>query len=211
MSNKAYVIAITGPSGSGKSSLIRAVRSQFSEEDVKYLQTDHYYLEHNDLSIDQRAELNYDAPSALDIPLLVEHIKQLKLGQAIDLPQYDFATHARLNKVVNLSPSPVILLDGILLLAVKELRPLIDQAIFLDTPLDLCLLRRLERDCVERQRTLTSVVTQYTHTVRPMLFEHILPSKQWADCVFAMGGLDQEAIDQLVALIQQQLDNIHVI
>ena len=204
MSSTNYVIGITGPSGSGKSSLIQSVRARYSPEQIKYLQTDHYYLNHSNLTFDERAKLNYDSPSAIDIQLLSEHIQALKQGHAIAMPEYDFATHARTTKITHLEPAPIILLDGILLLAIEEIRTHIDHAIFLNTPLDLCFMRRLERDCLERSRTVESVIQQYLQTVRPMLFEHILPSKNHAHTVFPMGGRDQHAIDQLDQIVEQR-------
>ena len=201
-----YVIAISGPSGSGKSSMIAEVRKRHDKNDIKYLQMDHYYLDHSHLSLEERGGLNYDSPTAFDVPLLTSHIKELKNNKTIQMPNYDFSTHSRTDILTPLEPGKVIILDGILLMAVPEVRSLIDHAVFLNTPIDLCLLRRLTRDCLERDRSVSCVVKQYEATVRPMLFKHILPSKQYADTVLPLGGFDDEAIHHMDNIIQHFLD-----
>ncbi len=182
------VISISGPSGSGKTTLANGLLAKWPSDVITVLRSDAYYHDQSQCSLQERALMNYDAPEAIDFPLLVQHLKQLQAGQAIHIPEYDFKTHARTAKHITVQPCPIIIVEGILLLAIEEIRALAQHRIYLDTPLDVCLLRRIRRDCMERGRTVESVLNQYEKTVHPMLMKYVLPSKQFASQLFDDGG-----------------------
>jgi uridine kinase len=151
--------------------------------------------------------INFDHPDSLDTNLLIEHIKQLKALQAIEMPVYDFVTHTRTVETSHIEPQPVILVEGILILAERGLRELFDVKIYVDTDPDIRFIRRLERDIAERGRTSTSVIQQYLNTVRPMHLEFVEPSKRYADVIIPEGGLNTVAMDMVVARIESLLRN----
>jgi uridine kinase len=149
--------------------------------------------------------INFDHPESLETSLLIEHIKRLKKLESIELPVYDFVTHTRTSDTIHLEPQPVILVEGILILAEKGLRDLFDVKIYVDTDPDIRFIRRIERDIAERGRTSTSVITQYLNTVRPMHLEFVEPSKRYADVIIPEGGLNTVAMDMVVARIEALL------
>lgn len=151
--------------------------------------------------MEERLKVNYDHPNSMDHSLLYEHLKSLKSGQAVEIPQYDYVAHTRKQKTITFKPKKVIIIEGILLLTDKRLRGEMDFSIFVDTPLDICLMRRIKRDVNERGRTLDSVIEQYNKTVRPMFLQFIEPSKQYADIIVPRGGKNRVAIDVLKAKI----------
>jgi uridine kinase len=155
--------------------------------------------------MEERVKTNYDHPSSMDHSLLVEHLGSLLKGEGVDLPQYSYSEHTRMAEVSHFAPRKVIILEGILLLTDSRLRDLMDASIFMDTPLDICLLRRLVRDVQERGRTMDSVLKQYQKTVRPMFLQFIEPSKQYADVIVPRGGKNRIAIDMLKARIRHML------
>jgi uridine kinase len=201
------IIAISGASGSGKSLFTENLLGAFSEQgrQVQVLREDHYYRAQDLLTMVDREKKNYDHPNAFEHELLKAHLQALRDGQPIDYPYYCFKTHTRLPDTERLFPAPVIILEGIMLLARPELLPLYDVKIFIDTPLDICLMRRMMRDVKERGRTLESVASQYEATVKPMYHQFIEPSRFTADVVVTQGGENHIALDVIKSHIQQAL------
>jgi uridine kinase len=195
------IIGVAGGSGSGKTTVVRRILSRLGTERATCIQHDSYYLDRSALAREDRANVNYDHPDALETPLLVEHLKQLSAGAPVEIPVYDFANHVRTNETVRIEPRGVIFLEGILILADKAVRDLMDIKVFVDTDSDLRLIRRLERDIAARQRTLDSVVSQYVDPVRPMHLEFVEPSKRHADIIIPEGGFNEVAVDMLFTKI----------
>ncbi|HEY1098857.1 MAG TPA: uridine kinase [Myxococcota bacterium] len=183
----AYVIGIAGGTGSGKTTLARAVTASIPAEHVATLEHDHYYKDGSDLSPDERVQRNYDHPDSLDTALLVEHLRELKAGRGVDVPQYDFVTHSRRPERVRVEPKPVIVVEGILVFVDEALRSQMDVKIFVDTDADIRVMRRIRRDIEQRGRTFSSVREQYYKTVRPMHLAFVEPSKRWADLIIPEG------------------------
>ncbi|MFT4937212.1 MAG: uridine kinase [Paraglaciecola sp.] len=201
------VIAISGASGSGKSLFTENLLKEFSEEGkpVQILREDHYYRAQDHLPMQEREKNNYDHPQAFEHELLVEHLRALRTWQSIDYPHYCYKTHTRLEQTERLMSAPVIIIEGIMLLANQELLPMFDVKIFVDTPLDICLLRRMKRDIAERGRTIDSVANQYESTVKPMYHQFIAPSRFTADVIVTQGGENRIALDVIKSHIQQTL------
>lgn len=176
------LIGITGGSGSGKTTLAAALQKRFGPEELLLISLDSYYRDRSDLSLDERRKLNYDHPDAFDQPLLVEHLEALRKGESVAQPVYDYTQHLR-GGTLEIAPAPVILVEGILTLALPHVRELFDLKIYVDTPADLRVLRRLKRDVEDRGRTVDSVIAQYLATVRPMHEAHIEPTKELADLI----------------------------
>lgn len=175
----ARIIAITGASGSGKTHLTNALFESLKSRDpnLAIIREDSYYRDQSHLPMEQREKVNYDHPASLEHELLVEHLRQLRAGHDIQLPEYDYTVHNRKPETTTLSSGKLILVEGILLLSNPQLREQFDTTLFVDTPLDICFLRRLARDTVERGRTQESVVTQFESTVKPMFYKFIEPNK----------------------------------
>lgn len=201
------VIAIAGASGSGKSLFTENLLKEFAQEgkSVQVLREDHYYRAQDHLPMEEREKNNYDHPKAFEHELLEAHLNALKKGESIEYPSYCYKTHTRLKERETLKPAPVIIVEGIMLLASPELQPLYDVKIFVDTPLDICLLRRIKRDIAERGRTLQSVADQYESTVKPMYHQFIAPSRFTADVIITQGGENRIALGVLKSHIQQAL------
>jgi len=199
------VIGIAGGTGSGKSTVAKVIIDRVGANHIALLPHDAYYKDLVKLEPAQRALINFDHPDSLETSLLIEHIKRLKNLQPVELPVYDFKTHSRTAITVHIEPQPVILVEGILILAEKGLRELFNVKIFVDTDPDIRFIRRLERDIAERGRTSTSVIQQYMTTVRPMHLEFVEPSKRYADVIIPEGGLNTVAMDMVVARIEALL------
>ena len=199
------VIGIAGGTGSGKTTVARVVLQQVGAEYIAVLPHDAYYRDRKDMVVDAHTRINFDHPDSLDTSLLIQHIHQLKAGQAVEVPVYDFTTDSRTDRTVHVEPRPVILVDGILIFYESALRPLFDVKIFVDTDADIRFIRRLQRDIVERGRTTESVIEQYLSTVRPMHLEFVEPSKRYADVIIPEGGLNTVALDMVVARIEALL------
>jgi uridine kinase len=199
------VIGIAGGSGSGKTTVANAILQRVGPQRIAYLPHDAYYRDLSQLPPVQRAQVNFDHPNSLENELLVAHIRALKQGQAIDLPIYDFTTHSRTSRTVHIEPCMVILVEGILIFAEPELRPLFDVKIFVDTDADLRFIRRLQRDITERGRTTEMVIHQYLATVRPMHLEFVEQSKRYADVIIPEGGMNMVALDMVIARIEALL------
>ena len=199
------VIGIAGGTGSGKSTVAKVIIDRVGANHIALLPHDAYYKDLAQLGPAQRALINFDHPDSLETSLLIEHIKGLKNRQPIELPVYDFKTHTRTATTSHIEPQPVILVEGILILAEQGLRELFDVKIFVDTDPDIRFIRRLERDIAERGRTSASVIQQYMSTVRPMHLEFVEPSKRYADVIIPEGGLNTVAMDMVVARIEALL------
>lgn len=182
-----YVIGIAGGTGSGKTTLARALTSSIPPEHVTTLEHDHYYRDRSDLPPEDRARLNYDHPDSLETSLLVEHLQALKAGRAVELPRYDFVTHSRRPERVTVAPTPIIVVEGILVFVDEALRAQMDVKLFVDTDADIRVMRRIRRDIEQRGRTFQSVREQYYRTVRPMHLAFVEPSKRWADLIIPEG------------------------
>lgn len=206
---KNTIIAIAGASASGKSlfasTVYQELVAELGGERIAILSEDAYYRDQSHLSFEQRTLTNYDHPAAFEHELLASHLNALRNGKAIQMPQYSYKTHTRTDETITVQPAKVILVEGILLLTDEQLRQQFDITVFMDTPLDVCLLRRIKRDLEERGRSLGSVTEQYENSVRPAFFEFIAPSKQHADLVVTRGGKNQIAIDIIKAKIRQLL------
>ncbi|MBU2609903.1 MAG: uridine kinase [Chloroflexi bacterium] len=203
--NTPLVIGIAGGSGSGKTTVAQAILQRVGPDRIAFLQHDSYYKDLSGLPPVQRAEVNFDHPNSLENELLTCHIEQLKNGQPVEVPTYDFATHSRTDKVIKIAPRRVILVEGILIFTEPALRKLFDVKIFVDTDPDLRFIRRLQRDIEERSRTTESVIKQYMSTVRPMHLEFVEPSKRYADVIIPEGGFNAAALDMVVARIEALL------
>jgi uridine kinase len=199
------VIGIAGGTGSGKTTVARQVLKGVGKERIAYIQHDAYYRDHSHQPLEERARVNYDHPDSLETDLLVRHIEQLKKWQAVDIPVYDFTTHTRTNRTIHIQPKGVILVEGILIFAEPELRKVFDVKIFVDTDADIRFIRRLKRDITDRGRTTQSVIDQYMETVRPMHMEFVEPSKRYADVIIPEGGLNEVALDLVIAQIEKLL------
>ncbi len=199
------VIGIAGGTGSGKTTLVKNLTERFGK-DITVISHDNYYKRLDHLSYEERCRVNYDEPDAFENDLMVEHLRRLRQGQPIDCPVYDFTVHNRSDAFVRIVPSRVILVEGILIFACKELRELMDIRIFVDTDADVRLCRRIKRDVNKRGRTLESVLTQYQTTVKPMHEMYVEPSKKLANLVVPEGGKNQVALDMIVGRIQRHLE-----
>jgi uridine kinase len=207
--NQCVIVGIAGASASGKSliasTIYNELRAKVGPDEIGVITEDRYYKDQAHLSMEERVKTNYDHPNALDHDLLCEHLQQLTEGHAVEVPVYSYTEHTRTDKTTTLTPKKVIILEGILLLTDPRLRNLMHASVFMDTPLDVCLLRRVKRDVEERGRTMESVLNQYQKTVRPMFMQFIEPSKQHADIIVPRGGKNRIAIDVLKAHIARLL------
>lgn len=195
------VIGIAGGTGSGKTTLTRSLRETFGD-DVSVVYHDNYYKEHTGLTYEQRAALNYDHPDAFDTALMVKDIKRLLAGETIQCPVYDYAIHNRSQHTTQVSPTKVLIVEGILIFADPALRELMDIKIFVDTDADVRILRRISRDVMERGRSLESVISQYLNTVKPMHEQFVQSSRQYADIVVLEGGRNLVALDMITRHIR---------
>ncbi len=196
------VIGVAGGTGSGKSTLVKRLQEAFGEDDVVTLCHDYYYKAHPELSYEERTKLNYDHPQAFDTDMLVEHVRTLKNNVPIERPVYSFVEHNRTSETVSVKPSKVIIIDGILIFENKELRDLMDIKVYVDTDADIRLARRILRDVRDRGRSMESVITQYTTTVKPMHEEFVEPSKRYADVIIPEGGFNSVAVSMLIQNIR---------
>ena len=199
------IIGVAGGSGSGKTTVVQRVVDDLGSEQITVIQHDSYYRDRSAVAPEERARLNYDHPDALDTSLLVTHLHELRAGRPVEIPVYDFANHTRLANTVRIDPRKVVIVEGMLILAERVLRDLMDIRVFVDTDPDLRLVRRVERDVSERGRAIQSVFEQYLETVRPMHLEFIEPSKRWAHIIIPEGGFNRVGVDMLVAKIRDTI------
>ena len=200
------VIGVAGGTGSGKSTLVKRLQEAFKNDDVATICHDFYYKAHPELSYEERTQLNYDHPDAFDTWLMVEHIKSLKEGKAVESPVYSFVEHNRTNETLAVTPSKVIIVDGILIFENEELRNAMDIKVYVDTDADVRLARRILRDVRERGRSMESVISQYTTTVKPMHEQFVEPSKRYADVIIPEGGFNSVAVSMLIQNIRSIVD-----
>ena len=199
------VIGIAGGTGSGKTTVANVILNRVGKHRIAYIPHDAYYRDLSDLPYEQRAAINFDHPDSLESELMREHILKLKNWEAVDVPIYDFSIHTRTNRTIHVEPHPVIIVEGILIFAEPELRKIFDVKIFVDTDADIRFIRRLERDITERGRTTDMVINQYLSTVRPMHLEFVEPSKRYAHVIIPEGGLNEVAMDMIIARIESLL------
>ncbi|MEH7514084.1 uridine kinase [Gottfriedia acidiceleris] len=211
MGNKPIVIGIAGGTGSGKTSVTKAIYDQFKGHSILMIQQDSYYRDQTHLPMEERLKTNYDHPLAFDNDLFIEHINDLLQYKAIEKPVYDYTIHTRSSETIPVEPKEVIILEGILVLEDERLRDLMDIKIFVDTDADLRILRRIQRDIKERGRTVDSVVDQYVNVVRPMHNQFCEPSKKFADIIIPEGGQNFVAIDLMATKIQTILERVSVL
>jgi uridine kinase len=201
------IIGIAGGTGSGKTTIANVILERVGADSIAFLPHDAYYRNLEDLPRSQREIINFDHPDSLETPLLVDHLQMLRQWKPVRIPIYDFTIHSRTAQTRLIQPQPVILVEGILVFAEPELRRLFDVKIYVDTDPDVRFIRRLQRDIVERGRTVESVIRQYETTVRPMHLEFVEPSKRYADVIIPEGGLNTAAMDMVVARVQRLLEN----
>lgn len=202
---KCLVIGIAGGTGSGKTSIARNIMQHLPKGSAVLIDHDSYYRDHPELPLEERKKLNYDHPDSLDNELLVRHLHALRAGEAIEKPVYDFVTHSRLPRTERILPAPVIILEGILILADEHIRNVCDIKIFVDTDADIRVFRRIRRDMEQRGRTFASIREQYYSTVRPMHLQFVEPSKRYANLIIPEGGENRIALDVLVEKLMRFL------
>ncbi len=200
------IIGVAGGTGSGKTTVAREILARVGAEHIAYIPHDAYYRDHSHLPMEERSKVNYDHPDSLETELLVEHLKTLRAGQAVEIPVYDFTTHSRTQQTRRIEPASVVLVEGILVFAEPALRDLFDVKLYVDTDADVRFIRRLQRDIEERGRSVRSVCEQYLMTVRPMHLEFVEPSKRYADVIIPEGGFNEVAISMVAARIHGLLE-----
>jgi uridine kinase len=199
------IIGITGGTGSGKSTVAEALQKELGSVNVALISQDSYYADLSHLPFEERAKRNYDHPDAFENCLLIQHLEQIRKGKTIEVPVYDFSQHARTSMKIPVTPHPVIVVEGILILAEPALRNAFDIKVYVDTDADTRVIRRITRDIEERGRTLDSVCKQYLSTVKPMHEAFIEPSKRYADIIIPVGGHNTVALSLLVSRIESYL------
>jgi uridine kinase len=202
------IIGIAGGTGSGKTTVANVILNRVGKHRISYLPHDAYYRDLSKLPYTQRAAINFDHPDSIESELMIKHIQQLKKRVAVDIPVYDFSIHTRTERTIHVEAHPVIIVEGILIFAEAELRKLFDVKIFVDTDADIRFIRRLQRDIAERGRTTDMVVQQYLSTVRPMHLDFVEPSKRYADVILPEGGLNEVAMDMVIARIEALLQRM---
>jgi uridine kinase len=199
------IIGICGGTGSGKTTVANRILEAVSRDEVIFLQQDSYYRDLDQMPLDYRRKVNFDHPDAIDNDLLVQHVRELKAGRAVELPVYDFKTHARLPETLRTAPRPIIIVEGILVFNDERLRDEMDIKVYVDTPDDIRFIRRLRRDVAERGRTAESVIEQYLATVRPMHMQFVEPSKRHADVIIPEGGHNLVSIALISGRIRERI------
>ncbi|SFA77704.1 uridine kinase [Clostridium frigidicarnis] len=202
---KPIFIGIAGGTGSGKSTIAKEIYGQFDGDCIAMIEHDAYYKDQSNIPFEERIKTNYDHPNALETTLLIEHLRQLASGKAIEKPIYDFAQHTRLKETINVEARDIVIVEGIMILDDPELRDLLDIKIYVDTDADVRIIRRMVRDINERGRTVDSVIEQYLNVVRPMHMQFVEPSKKFADIIIPEGGHNRVAIDVMASNIRHIL------
>jgi uridine kinase len=199
------IIGICGGTGSGKTTIARAIVDAVGALNVVLIEQDSYYRNLSDMPLDERHQANFDHPDSIDSDMLVNHIKRLKQGEKVEMPLYDFKTHTRSDRIEIIEPKPVVIVEGILIFAEPRVLDLLDVRVFVDTPDDVRLTRRLRRDFTERGRTFERTLEQYERTIRPMHFEFVEPSKRHADIIIPEGGQMGVSVKFLCGLVREKL------
>lgn len=205
MTFSTLVVGVAGGTGSGKTTVADEIIRRVGSDRIVSVHQDRYYRDLSHIDTRRRGLHNFDHPDAIEEALLVEHLGLLTSGRPAPLPNYDFAEHIRTSEVEIVEPRPVVLVEGILILAVAAVRDLIDVKLFVDTDSDIRLIRRLSRDLAQRGRTVQSVMDQWCETVRPMHLEFVEPSKRYADLIIPEGGFNTVALDLVISRIEQVL------
>lgn len=199
------IIGICGGTGSGKTTIARAIVEAVGALNVVLVEQDSYYRNLSDMPLDERHQANFDHPDSLDSDMLVNHLKRLKQGEKVEMPLYDFKTHTRSDKIEVIEPKPVVIVEGILIFAEARVLDLLDVRVYVDTPDDVRLMRRLRRDFTERGRTFERTLEQYERTIRPMHFEFVEPSKRHADIIIPEGAQMGVSVEFLCSLVREKL------
>lgn len=203
---KPLIIGVAGGSGAGKTTVVKHIIDAVGKDKIVLIQHDSYYRDLKHLPFEERIKQNFDHPSSLETELMIRHIKALKQGYQVEIPIYDFTRHVRKEETRLVKPKEIILIDGILIFTEKELRNLMNIKLYVDTDDDIRLLRRIQRDILERDRRLENVLTQYEQFVRPMHLEFVEPTKRYADIIIPRGGENEVALDMVNALIRNRLE-----
>jgi uridine kinase len=198
-----YLIGVAGGSNSGKTTIAQRLAEVIASEGLTLIRLDSYYVSMHDEPIEVRAAFNYDHPDAFDWDLLAIHLERLTAGESVEVPVYDYTIYDRTDAVELVVPGKVVVVEGILVLWEPRLRAMLDLKVFVDTPADLRIIRRLRRDVAERGRTQESILEQYLTTVRPSHEQFIEPSKRYADVIVPEGGLNRPALDVLLARVRE--------
>jgi uridine kinase len=199
------IIGICGGTGSGKTTIARAIVQAVGRANVVLMEQDSYYRNLADMPLDERHQANFDHPDAIDSDMLVNHLLRLKQGLEVEMPLYDFVTHTRSDEIEIIEPRPVVIVEGILIFAEPRVLDLLDMRVFVDTPDDVRLIRRLRRDITERGRTFERTLEQYERTIRPMHFEFVEPSKRHADIIIPEGSQTNITVEFLCSLVREKL------
>lgn len=203
------IIGIAGGTGSGKTTVVRSILDSLPKEEVAVIPQDCYYNDNHHIPLEERLKMNYDEPAAIEWTLLCKHLQELKEGRAVEMPTYDFITCARLDKTVRVEPREVVVVEGILVLADKPLRDMMDVRVFVDADADERLIRVIHRDCIERGRTPQMVIDRYEETLKPMHELYIEPSKRYADLIVPQGGHNRVAVKLLTDYIRSLLPSFN--
>lgn len=199
------IIGICGGTGSGKTTIARAIVEAVGATNVVLVEQDSYYRNLADMPLDERHQANFDHPDSLDSEMLVNHLTRLKQGHSVEMPLYDFKTHTRSSQIDVIEPKPVVLVEGILIFSEPRVLAMLDVRVFVDTPDDIRLIRRLKRDFAERGRSYERTMEQYERTIRPMHFEFVEPSKRHADIIIPEGGATGVSVEFLCGLVREKL------
>lgn len=201
---KICVLGVAGGSASGKTTIIKKIQEHFGE-DIAVISHDNYYKAHDDMPFEERCKLNYDHPDSFESERMAEDVRKLLKGRPIDMPTYDYCNHNRAKETIRIEPKTVIIMEGILVLENRELRDLMDIKIYVDTDADERLIRRIQRDMIERARSIESIIAQYSNTVKPMHEEFVEPSKRYADIIIPRGGENAPGVDMLITYLNKKL------
>lgn len=205
-----FVVGVAGGTGSGKTTVARKLVELFKQQPVRLIPQDAYYKDLADTTLEERAHVNFDHPLAFDNDLLVQHLDRLLEGKPIDQPVYNYITHSRREETVTVEPAPILIVEGIMVLEDAKLRERLDIKVYVDTDADERFIRRMQRDLIERGRSIDSIVEQYLSSVRPMHLQFVEPTKRYADVIVPEGGTNHVAIDLLASKIKAILDLVNV-
>ncbi len=201
------IIGIAGGTGSGKTTVVRKIIESLPSDSVAVISQDCYYKDNHHIPLEERLKMNYDEPDSIEWDLLVKHLNELKRGNSVDMPTYEFVTCSRLSETIRVNPQKVVVVEGILVLCDKQLRDMMDVKVFVDADADERLIRVISRDCVERGRTPKMVIDRYQETLKPMHELHIEPTKRYADLILPQGGNNIVAIKLLTDYIRSLLSS----
>ncbi|MCU0471966.1 MAG: uridine kinase [Bacteroidales bacterium] len=199
------IVGIAGGTGCGKTTVVNKILDEFPNKQVVVIPQDSYYKDNREISLEERQKINFDHPDSLEFNLLIDHLKQLKKGKSIEMPIYSYLTCLRAKETITIKPARVVLVEGILILADPGLRNMLDIKVFVDADADDRLGRVIQRDIVERGRSVLKVLERYHDTVKPSHLQFIEPSKRYADIIIPGGGENQVGIEVLITIIEKHL------